>query len=338
MKILLLIEDAARADISHAVYITMLRRLGHAVLVGDVNSLGWSDRELTVTTVEPAADVTPFGPVTGPVVRDAVVEADLVWVLNQPHTRLRTDVWQLLWRLNQRVPFVNDVVGLMMLNNKNNLPLIVPAEHLPRSLGSASHEVLAAHVERGERDRFILKRPNGGCGADVFVLSRADSNAKALLQSLTGNQHALGAMTGRQLTGLQADMAIVQEFVPHRTEKRITVCGGRVVASNEKRLAAHEHRGNVSQQARMRLAEATSAEVELAETVARRLLDYGIRFAGLDVSYPYVFEVNLVNPGGLIEPTQLGVPDPYLEPALRRLLDSCAVGRGAEEASCSVRR
>jgi hypothetical protein len=34
-------------------------------------------------------------------------------------------------------------------------------------------------------------------------------------------------------------------------------------------------------------------------TVARALNDWGVRFAAIDMAFPYLIEVNIANPGGL---------------------------------------
>jgi glutathione synthase len=320
VNVLLLVESLDHADISHAFYSNALSELGHTVHVGTVNSLGWRDETFTLKWGPVTGRVEAYGPFPHEARLAPVPELDVVWLLNQPHPRLSVDVWQMLWRWNQRQPFVNDITGLLMLNNKNNLPLVVPPQNLPRSTGSNDADVFLRQLKENPHQKWILKRPNGGCGADVFILSPGDSNNRALVQSLTGNTMALSEMTEPSLVGLQAQQAVLQEHIPHAAEKRIVVSSGDVVAAQEKALTAGDHRGNMTQGAKMQLSEPTVGEHELALTVSRRLLEYGIRFAGLDVAYPHVFEVNLVNPGGLVERLELGLPDPYMGPVLDKLV------------------
>jgi glutathione synthase len=320
MNILLLVESLSHADISHAFYSNALGELGHTVNVGAVNSLSWHGTDFALTWGPVTGPAEPYGPFPHQARPAPVPEMDVVWLLNQPHPRLSVDVWQMLWRWNQRQPFVNDITGLFMLNNKNNLSLVVPQRNLPGSAGSNDADALLRRLTAKPEQKWILKRPNGGCGADVFVLAPGNTNNRALVQSLTGNTMASAEMTDPGLIGLQAQYAVLQEHIPHAAEKRIVVSSGDVVAAQEKTLNADDHRGNMTQHATMRLSEPTAAEHELASAVARRLLDHGIRFAGLDVAYPYVFEVNLVNPGGLVERKELGLPDPYLAPTLDKLV------------------
>jgi glutathione synthase len=207
------------------------------------------------------------------------------------------------------VPFVNDVTGVMMLNNKYNLPLLVPAEHLPATLVSNDFGEVWQRYHGRPDARWVVKPPNAGCGADVFVLEPGPTNNRALLQSMTGNTSAEAAITRGGLEGLRAQYCVLQDFVPHAEEKRIAIVGGQPVEQQVKRLAAGEHRGNRSQEADCAVTTLDAAEQRLSEEVGERLMQYGIRFAGIDVAYPVVFEVNLVNPGGLTEPTELGLPD-----------------------------
>jgi glutathione synthase len=320
MNILFLVESLGHADISHAFYSNALSERGHAVHVASVNSLGWRDEDLALTWGLVTGRVEPYGAFPCAPRHAPAPDVDVVWLLNQPHPRLSADVWQMLWRWNQRQPFVNDIVGLLMLNNKNNLSLLVPQQNLPGSMGSNDADVLLGQLADRPQQKWVLKRPNGGCGADVFMLTPGNSNNRALVQSLTGNAMASAEMTVPSLIGLQVQYAVLQEHIPHATEKRIVVCSGDVVAAQEKTLTADDHRGNMTQHAKMQLSEPTIVEHELATAVAQRLLRYGIRFAGLDVAYPYVFEVNLVNPGGLVERAELGLPDPYLGPVLEKLM------------------
>lgn len=320
MRILLLLENPNRAEPTHAMYTNGLRRLGHDVYVGTVHSLGWNRNQFVCDAGRVSGEATIYGPIPRLAERLEPRAFDLVWLLNQPHPRVAADVWQLLWRLNCSVPFVNDITGLLMLNNKNNLPLVVPEKNLPGFTSSCDEERLLALMEANPKARWILKRANGGCGADVFVLAPDDTNRRALVQSLTGNAPAVAEMADPGLTGLRAQHALLQDYVEHSTEKRIAICGGKAVAAQEKRLPNGDHRGNMAQHAAMTLSAPTPEESHLAEIVGARLLRYGVRFAGLDMAFPYVFEINLVNPGGLTERLELGLDDPQFHASLELLL------------------
>lgn len=314
MRILLLVGSPGDLDISHALYANNLAALGHDVRLGVVNSISAHGSQMRCLSGPVTAPLEPFGAYPGELAVGAVDDIDLVWLLNQPHQAIAADVWQLLWRLNLQVPFVNDVVGLMMLNNKNNLPLVVPPEHLPQTWTANTYAELWAAYEQNLDGRWLVKPPNSGAGADVFVLEPGSTNNRALLQAMTGNNTAAGSITRGGLEGLRNQYCVLQEFVEHREEKRVALAGGRAVRSQVKHISAADHRGNITQSADFAVCDLTDDERKLASRVGEALLRHGIRFAGIDVAYPYVFEVNLVNPGGLVEPWQLGLPDDSREP------------------------
>jgi glutathione synthase len=309
VRVVLLIGSPADLDISQALYANNLVALGHEVRMGALNALSADGVEIRCPMGEVTQWLEAYAPFTADLRRCGFSDVDLVWLLNQPYSRIAADVWQLLWRLNQQVPFVNDVTGLMMLNNKNNLPLLVQPEHLPATLISNDFGEVWQRYQSESQSPWVVKPPNAGCGADVFVLEPHSTNNRALLQSMTGNTSANAAMTRGGVEGLRAQYCALQRFVPHTQEKRIILVGGRPVAQQTKQLAAGEHRGNVSQRAKPSVGFLTDEERQLAHEVGERLIQYGIRFAGIDMAYPVVFEVNLVNPGGLNTPLQLGLPD-----------------------------
>jgi glutathione synthase len=309
MRILLLVGSPGDLDISHALYANNLVGLGHDVRLGVVNSISAHGSRLRCLSGPVVAPLEPYGAYPGQLTVADIDDIDLVWVLNQPHPGISADVWQLLWRLNLQVPFVNDVTGLLMLNNKNNLPLVVPSEHLPETWTANTYAELWEAYRQNSQGRWLVKPPNSGAGADVFVLEPYSTNNRALLQSMTGNDTAAGSITRGGLEGLRNRYCVLQEFVEHREEKRVALAGGRPVRSQVKRISTADHRGNITQSADFSICALDDDERDLASRVGEALLRHGIRFAGIDVAYPYVFEVNLVNPGGLVEPVQLGLAD-----------------------------
>jgi glutathione synthase len=312
----MLVGSPADLDLSHALYSNHLVSFGHDVRIGVVNGLSALGAEFRCPMGDVTTELVPYQPFPGELSMRSFADVDLVWLLNQPHPRIAVDVWQLLWRLDQQVPFVNDVTGLMMLNNKNNLPLLVPPDALPPTLVTNDFGEAWGRYTSDPDGRWVLKPPNAGCGADVFVLEPGATNNRALLQSMTGNAEAGGWVHRGGLEGLRATYCVMQEFVPHREEKRVAIVGGRPVTQQVKRIADGEHRGNLSQGAKATIAELTDEERVLCERLGDRLMHYGIRFAGIDLAYPAIFEVNLVNPGGIVDPVLIGLPDtsaPFVE-------------------------
>ncbi|MFD9302560.1 hypothetical protein ACFWCB_07670 [Streptomyces sp. NPDC060048] len=85
---------------------------------------------------------------------------------------------------------------------------------------------------------------------------------------------------------------------------------GRPVAALVRGFAPGEHRGNTAHRAACAETAHRADEARLCTVIAERPAPHGVRFAGLDLAHPYVFEVNPVNPGGLENIVALGLPDP----------------------------
>ncbi|TJZ57399.1 hypothetical protein FCH28_08235 [Streptomyces piniterrae] len=207
------------------------------------------------------------------------------------------------------MPFVNDVTGILMLGNKTNLDTVVPPGHLPRTLISHSFDQLWAHYQREPGATWLVKPTDADAGADVYLLRPGSSNNRVLLQSMTGNTGVTELLTKGGLRGFGNRYCALQEYHPHTDEKRVILAAGRPVAQQLHRLAPDEHRGNTAHRVHCAETALTADEQQLCERIGRRLARHGIRFAGIDLAHPYVFEVNLVNPGGLDERVALGLPD-----------------------------
>ncbi|MFJ6799011.1 hypothetical protein [Streptomyces sp. NPDC091268] len=309
MRVALLIGTLAEVESCQALYANTLAGLGHEVWVGSVNGLSARNDEIRAVG----------GLVDGPLKAGAripglpggltLADMDALWVLNHPQPSVQTEAWQLLWRLNARVPFVNDVTGILMLGNKTNLPVVVPAGHLPDTLVSNSYDEVCERYGQAPQADWVLKPTDADAGADVYVLQAHSSNNRVLMQSLTGNVALGDLLTKGGLGGFRARYCVLQEYVPHRSEKRVILAAGRPAAVLEHRLANGEHRGNTAHRATCTQTTLTGDEMRLCTTISESLARHGVRFAGLDLAYPYVFEANLVNPGGLEEIVALGLPD-----------------------------
>ncbi|MEV2256215.1 hypothetical protein AB0I94_37615 [Streptomyces sp. NPDC050147] len=173
---------------------------------------------------------------------------------------------------------------------------------------------------------WLVKPTDDDAGADVYVLRPGCTNNRVLLQSMTGNAATTQLLTKGGLAGFRNRYCALQEYVPHTEEKRVIIAAGRPVAQQAHHLAPDEHRGNATHRARCTDTTLTEAEHELCLRVGARLMDHGIRFAGLDVAHPYVFEFNVVNPGGLDERLALGLPNRAPE-ILESLLADTVAGR-----------
>ncbi|MFJ8670119.1 hypothetical protein [Streptomyces sp. NPDC093600] len=118
----------------------------------------------------------------------------------------------------------------------------------------------------------------------------------------------------------------MQEYVPHAEEKRVILAAGRPVAQQAHLLATDEHRGDTAHRAHCSDTFLSADERRLCEHIGKQLLRHGTRFADIDLACPYVFEFNVVNPGGLDERLVFGLPDRSPE-IIEDVLHSCGSPR-----------
>ena len=311
LKVLILFEhmDSMREN-NHLVVSNALLAQHAKVYAGRLSSLRTSRETLTCSVSEVSRQIMQGDDLSTHSTFMDVTNFDAVWLMNQPHVLAEKEVYQLLWRLSKRTKFVNSIEAITFLNNKNNLPALIPADHVVEGYCSSSFDFLWNIVKQSD-ERWVVKPGNDGCGADVYMISRAENNCRALLQSMTGNAISKYEIYGRATTGNAEKYCLLQKFVPHAAdnEKRVIIAGGKVIGAYGKILSSEDHRSNKAQGNRQYLCELSEDETRLCDTIALNCLDNGILFAGIDLAYPFVFELNIVNPGGLITLSRLSGVD-----------------------------
>ena len=303
MKILILRNTITRLDENNMLFANEFLERGDEVYFGLVNSVSTHDYVVYADIVPCHVQVELDGSIQEKLSHQSIEGFDLIWVMNQPHPNLSRDVWQILWMLSKRVPFVNSVEAMMFLNTKNTLGYLVPQEHLVENHVANSYDTLWNIYSSRKDERWVLKPTNGGCGADVFILDANGSNTRALVQSATGNTTASTEITDGNLIGLQNKFTIMQKFAPEVTigEKRVIIAGGEVITSHGRTLAEGDHRSNITQGGAFFASDLTPEEHTMCAKIGERLIANGVGYIGLDISYPYVLEFNIVNPGGMYD-------------------------------------
>ncbi|SFQ31546.1 glutathione synthase [Bradyrhizobium sp. Ghvi] len=289
------------------------RRRDYEVVLGELNSIALDNyRPFTRGVLVPKTG-EPYHPGCAALGDRGTYffdECQLIWVLNHPQERVARDIWQLLWLASQHTAFVNSVEGLIFLNPKHALGHIVPKENRAPSYISNDFSFLWECYRQRSDQRWVAKPPNSTCGQNVFLLPPDGTNVRAILQCLTGN--AVVQDIYGDLGGFQAEYAVLQRFIPEvaRGEKRVIVVCGKAVAWHGRQANAEDHRSNIVLGGKLISVDLDSAEIELAELIGRKLMTYGVNFVGIDLAYPYVIEVNLVNPGGLYDAQLVTGVDP----------------------------
>jgi glutathione synthase len=214
-----------------------------------------------------------------------VIDHDLLWVLSIGFRRSFLDKIQLLQALPRHVQVVNSVDALMYLKSKYLLAASPRHFPGPETHASPNAQELIDIVTSGG-GRWIIKPPAGSLGRDVFLVEPGDSNLATILQHLCGADNDQYTMIQRYLPAIE------------NGEKRVLLAAGKVMGQYLRR-AGSDHRTNVSQGAAIERSDLTADETALCHEIGRQLVQRGAVYAGIDLVYPHLIEVNVINPGGL---------------------------------------
>lgn len=194
---------------------------------------------------------------------------------------------QILWLLEKEVKVFNSVESLMFLNNKHWLGSYLSAKH-PKTYISSDSDHLVELKEKYNNDTWILKPTAGSLGRDVFKIKPNDCNSIGLIQSFSNKK------TGKYV--------ILQKYVSeiNSGEKRVLVVNDKVICYYlRKSISEDDFRTNLSQGALPENCELSVEERSLCSKIGKEFSEHGAYFIGIDLVYPYVIEVNVLNPGGL---------------------------------------
>lgn len=288
---------------NHSIIPNALFRMGHKVIIGDIETLSYAGEQVYCNMFaldQEYGQGVPF-PELDLEVGSAEEEIDVVWILANPHPSMLLEVYQLLWLLNERRPFVNAAAASLFLNAKSTLPVAVKSGHLPDTITSNTFEDLYSYIEKSPGKKWVAKPTNEGCGADIYFLEHSDINARAILQSCTGNEIPKYEMYGRHTIGLSSKYVAMQSYVENvkENEKRVLLAGGVPVCGFRRFIDPNDHRGNVTLGTKFKGLDVTEEEEDFCRELGVNLMNKGIYFVGIDLAYPYVFELNIANPGAL---------------------------------------
>lgn len=204
-----------------------------------------------------------------------VSDFNWTWILGFGERLTFLDRMQLLSMLPAE-RFVNSIHAILVYHNKAALVLTELRSDTPKLHVSEDVDFLIEQIRQG--GQWIAKPTAGSFGRDVFELSYDSANLHQILENLT-----------------RASYAIVQQRVDTTREQRWYLAMGQVVGAYQKTKTGL--RGNLSAHAVPAYLDPQPAELDFAETIARKLLHLGIRAAAVDIAFPYLLDVNFVNPG-----------------------------------------
>lgn len=191
----------------------------------------------------------------------------------------------LLERARRETLIVNDPRGLREANEK--LYPLQFARHMPRTMVSADRDRILAFADEvgGEA---VIKPLHGAGGAGVLRLSRADQNARSIIEMTTRDGKVY---------------AMVQEYLPsvRAGDKRVLLMDGEVLGGINRVPRADDLRSNIHVGGRVEPCDVTEKERAVVADIAPQLRADGLYFVGLDFIGERLTEVNVTSPTGIQE-------------------------------------
>jgi len=216
---------------------------------------------------------------------------DCVWVLSLGERASFLDKLQLLRIVEGQTRVINSTEALLHLRSKYALTQLSHLFQHPKTYGSRDPETLFKVIEAG--GDWILKPPAGSLGQGVFLINRETSNYRDIL---------------RHVNGIKRDQyVLLQAYIPEikNGEKRVLLANGKLIGTYL-RTQTDDHRTNLMQGATAQATVLSEEEVALINRLGEHCKTLGACFVGIDLVYPFVIEINVVNPGGLNTLDQLG--------------------------------
>ena len=200
---------------------------------------------------------------------------DWIWVIGFGSRATFLDRLQLLNGLDAST-FINTPNALLHLQNKGVFEFTSLSTYLPQSVISDDAELLGGEIAGG--GDWFVKPVAGSFGRGVFSVSSETPNYPTILELLVRDGHVL-----------------LQREVPAEHEKRWFLAQGKVLGVYRKRKFGKL--GNLRKGSVPELTEPPVSELKHAEGIAYELAGLGIRACAVDIAYPYLLDVNFVNPG-----------------------------------------
>ena len=210
-------------------------------------------------------------------------DTDMLWVLGLGQRQTFLDKVQILWLAEQYIPVINSPTALAFWHGKY-LPagLDIPNLQVPVTMASSVAEWLWSKICLQGGD-WVAKPPGGSHGLAVQKIQAQGSQGLATLKQLTKFGYCL-----------------VQKYIPAITqgEKRVLIAGEKVIGQYL-RLPMQDFRTNLAQGGKAATCGLSDQESTAMQVLAKTLNQQGIQFAGVDLCWPWLIEINIACPGGL---------------------------------------
>ena len=243
----------------------------HARIIAALTLDGWEvsafkHSELCVLETGVCAGLTPL------------IDYDLVWMLGLGEQHDFLDRCQILANLPSD-KLVNGALASLSLHSKH-----ITLPHAPLTFSGNNAEELAAATRRHAHiGRWVVKPSAGSYGRGVVRTECFSDLVAALKRATTAQRYC-----------------IVQAYVEEirAGETRSLIVNGTVIGSYL-RVPDRDFLANLSRGGQPRETELDTQQKLQIQEVSNFLLQKGVRFAAVDMAFPWLIEVNISNPGGL---------------------------------------
>ena len=283
-RIALLVNKTSRVeDGNYLRFSRELCKLEHQVSLVFVDSLRFFSGQIKAHMVSWLPNLRPGSQF--PKTTECIVDHDVVWVLGFGNKSTFLDKYQLLYILSENCKVINSLETIMHLNSKYYTASEKAKFPSPETHASTCADELISFVKLN-KGQWIVKPPAGSLGKDIYLTHAEDSQLTSIIEGLCGPDNN--------------NYTMIQRYVPEieKGEKRVLLAGGKIMGQYV-RFPKEDHRTNITAGAKIEPCNLTEAELRFCNQLAQQVLLKGTWFAGVDLIYPWVIELNVINPGGI---------------------------------------
>ncbi len=214
--------------------------------------------------------------------------ATATWLFGFGNQTSTLDRFELLETHLPDMRWVSRPPAIITWHGKQALISVPAPLQLPESWVSSDAEWL---FEAARGRHFVLKPTAGSFGRGVERLAGDARTALAQLRAATrGGRYVL----------------LQQRVLGKLPEHRVLVAGGQVIGCYARRPADRQFAANLANSATALPGQLEQHQLDACARLGEQLAARGIGYAGIDLLWPWVLEVNVVNPGGLATLVELG--------------------------------
>jgi glutathione synthase len=280
---LLIQETPTLEDGNYLRFARELDKSGHSLDILTIDSLRLLAGQVVADAFSWRSNLKPGS--SFPLLTERKIDHDLVWILGLGDRENFLDKYQLLYALPANCKIINSLDAIMHLKSKYFLASQGDQFPSPETYASTSAEELIGIVQ-GNEGKWIVKPPAGSLGRDVYLTHAGDSQLIEIITNLCGADNNRYTM--------------LQRYIPEieQGEKRVLLAGGKVIGQYLRRPLG-DHRTNITAGAKTEPCSLSDEERTYCTRLARQMLSKGAWFTGVDLVYPWLIEVNVINPGGI---------------------------------------